>query len=72
MKAQTYLDVTRGIRLIDRQITSALFGNDEQKASFADAAGALALLGQIEQVTETLRQVITHDTGKAVEVRLIA
>ncbi len=42
MKAQTYLDVTRGIRLIDEQITSALFGNDEQKASIADAAGALA------------------------------
>ena len=63
MKAQTYLDVTRGLKLVESRLSGVLYGRDETKETIATESGALDLLSEVDQVTETLRQVIAHDSG---------
>ncbi len=63
MKAQTYLDVTRGLALVESRLSGVLYGRDEKKETIATESGALDLLSEVDQVTETLRQVIAHDSG---------
>ena len=66
MKAQTYLDVTRGLDVIHSQLGGVLFV-DRKKAAIASDEGALSLLAAIEQITEAMRQVILHDSGLPME-----
>ncbi len=70
MKAQTYLDVARGLDLINTRIWNALH-REEDKADLATEAGACVLLNEIETVTETLREVIRFDTGVPSDARAL-
>lgn len=63
MKAQTYLDIRRGLDLIHSQISGVLYGDEHKKSSIATEAGALELLSEVDEVNETLREVIAHDSG---------
>ena len=71
MKAQTYLDVVRGLDMVSDRLWKVLHRED-QKAEIATDEGALALLGQIDQITETLRRVIDHDSGSPITFTLIS
>ena len=63
MKAQTYLDIVRGLRQIHDMTGHCIYGSDTQKSAIADDAGAFQLIGEVEDITNTLREVIVHDTG---------
>lgn len=70
MKAQTYLDVVRGLEMINDRTWKATH-RDEMKAEIATEAGALILLDEVNQIVSTLRQVIDHDSGHPISFTLM-
>ena len=70
MKAQTYIDVTRGLESVRNRLAQVSF-IDRFKHEIASDEGALTLLRQVEETTETCQQIIMHDSGVPTDVRLL-
>ena len=70
MKAQTYVDVVRGLESVRNRLGQVTFV-DRYKHEITSDEGALALLRQIEETTETCRQIIMHDSGIPTDMRLL-
>jgi hypothetical protein len=64
MQGQTLLDVQRGIDAIHsftRHIVVS--ADDDGQVRLVTDSGALAVVAEIEEMTDTIRQVIIHDSG---------
>ena len=72
LNAQTFVDLEAGLKVIYNQILHILHGSgDNSKIRLTTKEGALAVLDEIDQVTQTLREVIAHDTGESVKIKIL-
>ncbi len=64
MQGRTLLDVQRGIDAIhDFTRHIAVSEDDDGRVRLVTDAGALEVVAEIEEMTETIRQVVAHDSG---------
>lgn len=72
LNAQTFIDLEAGLKVIDSLVLHILHGSgDNAKVRLTTKEGALAVLDEVEQVTQTLREVIAHDTGESIKIKIL-
>jgi len=64
MQGQTHLDVQRGIEAI-KDLTMHVVHSDDDvgKVRLVTDAGALGVVAEIEEMAETIRQLVLFDSG---------